>query len=373
MRRTKILYVVLLLLVFVGGYLLGARGYLIPDTEIKLFKKTVNTLEGNFYGKFDLETFLKGGVNSLQDPYTVLLNPQETAALNEEVKGEYSGIGIVIELNEELLLPQIITVFRDSPAESVGLEKGDIIKAVDSYELKGKTLDEASIRIKGKVGTTVTLEIIRGERSLTFTIERQRITIPLVETNYLGNGEVGYLKINMFSENLNNQIKSVLFEFSQRQVKGVILDLRDNPGGLLSECVAVASNFVPSGTLVLTRDRNGKEEQITVKGERFNWPLVVLINNGSASASEILASAIKYYNVGTLVGEATFGKGLIQQMFTLDNGYSLKVTIQEYLTPDGSPINQVGVKPDYEVKYEEVEGKDNQLEKALEILREKIK
>lgn len=373
MRGRKFSIVLFIIFVFVVGYLLGSRGYLAVNKNSFLFNKTLSTLQSNYYGSFEFEGFLKGAVNSLGDPYTVLLNPQETQALNEEVKGEYSGIGVVIEMNETELLPQIISIFQNSPAEKAGLLKGDLIKSVDSQELKGLNLDEASIKIKGKTGTQVKLEILRQGKILDFTILREKINIPLVEVKYLEDGSIGYLRITMFSDGLNVQVKKTLDEFKAKEVKGVILDLRDNPGGLLSECVSVASNFIPSGVLVLTKNKSGEMSSIKVSGTLFNMPLVLLVNNGSASASEILASAIKYYKVGILVGEKTFGKGLIQQMFTVGAGYSLKVTIEEYLTPDKTPINKVGVTPDVEISNDPLKTSDLQLGKAIEIMKGKIK
>lgn len=369
MKKRTIL-ILILILFFISGYLLGSKGYFIPNKSDLILRKAISIVEKEYYKPIEFETLLKNVINSIGDPYTEVLNPQETQALKEEVEGEYSGIGIIIEVNEKEQLPQIITVFPDTPAEKAGLLKGDFIKKINNEDISGFSLEEASLKIKGKNGTKVNLTIIRDGKSLDFTIIRAQISIPLVKTSYVEEGNIGYLRIYMFSERLGSEVKNAINDFKDRKVKGIILDLRDNPGGLLTECISVASYFIPSGVLVWVKDRSQKIEPIKVNGSKFDIPLVVLINEGSASASEILASAIKSYKIGTLVGRKTFGKGLIQQMYDLGSGYSLKVTIQEYLAPDKTPINKVGVLPDIEVENDETNPDlDLQLKKAIEVLK----
>ncbi|NCQ52615.1 MAG: hypothetical protein GW803_00670, partial [Caldiserica bacterium] len=181
------------------------------------------------------------------------------------------------------------------------------------------------------------------------------------------------LKFNMFTDNSSAEFNSVLNEFKQKNVKGVILDLRDNSGGLLTECEKIASNFIPSGILLWTRNRDGLTEPLKIKGQEFNLPLVVLINNGTASAAEILTGVIKDYNVGTIIGENTFGKGVIQQIFNLPGSYTLKVTVEEYLTPNKIEINGKGITPDITVQNNpDKPQEDLQLQKAIEILSKEI-
>lgn len=368
-RNIFITCMILIVISLFTGYVLGSKGYLIPNKENLLIQKTISIIESYYYKPADFESIAKSMVDSLGDPYTALLNPDETKALEEEVKGEYYGIGIIIQLNETYEIPEIIGVFPNSPAEKAGIIKGDLIKSVNSESIKGLSLEEASLKIKGKAGTTIDLEVLRGESTMIFTVERSKIDIPITEVKYFNDNTIGYLKLNLFSEGLNDKVVESINEFKSKKVKGVIIDLRDNPGGLLTECQKVASNFIPSGVLVWTRNRSGDYSSISIKGTQFSLPLVVLVNGGSASASEILASAIKYYNVGKIVGEKTYGKGLIQQIFYLNNGYSIKITVEEYLTPDKREINAIGVITDVEVKNDPTKpSEDYQLQKALEIL-----
>jgi len=372
MKRNSALVVILLILIsFVGGYFVGFRypiGITQPNSHI-LLTRTADYLLNNFYKPISEEQLIKGMVNSLNDPYTVFMNPEETKALQEEVKGEYAGIGVIINKNEKLNYPEIVSVFKDSPAEKSGLLKGDIIVEVDGKSTFNLSLDEVASMVKGKVGTQVTLKVKRVDKELSFTITRAKINIPLTQVSYYENGKIGYLSIFMFSEGAGKDVEKALNEFKSKKVEGIILDLRGNPGGLLSECENVASEMLPSGVLLYTKDRSGKLEPIQIKGNKLNIPMVVLVDGGTASASEILTGAIKYYKVGTVIGEKTFGKGVIQQIFSLPDSYSLKVTVEEYLLPDKTSINGVGITPDIVIKDNPDTKEDEQLNKAIELLK----
>lgn len=372
MKRNSTLVVVLLILIsFIGGYFVGFRypiGITQPNSHI-LLTRTADYLLNNFYKPISEEQLIKGMVNSLNDPYTVFMNPEETKALQEEVKGEYAGIGVIINKNGKLNYPEIVSVFKDSPAEKSGLLKGDIIVEVDGKSTFNLSLDEVASMVKGKVGTQVTLKVRRDNKELSFTITRAKINIPLTQVSYYENGKIGYLSIFMFSEGAGKDVEKALNEFKSKKVEGIILDLRGNPGGLLSECENVASEMLPSGVLLYTKDRNGKLEPIQIKGNKLNIPMVVLVDGGTASASEILTGAIKYYKVGTVIGEKTFGKGVIQQIFSLPDSYSLKVTVEEYLLPDKTSINGVGITPDIVIKDNPDTKEDEQLNKAIELLK----
>lgn len=372
MKRNSALVVILLILIsFIGGYFVGFRypiGITQPNSHI-LLTRTADYLLNNFYKPISEEQLIKGMVNSLNDPYTVFMNPEETKALQEEVKGEYAGIGVIINKNEKLNYPEIVSVFKDSPAEKSGLLKGDIIIEVDGKSTFNLSLDEVASMVKGKVGTQVTLKVRRDDKELSFTITRAKINIPLTQVSYYENGKIGYLSIFMFSEGAGKDVEKALNEFKSKKVEGIILDLRGNPGGLLSECENVASEMLPSGVLLYTKDRSGKLEPIQIKGNKLNIPMVVLVDGGTASASEILTGAIKYYKVGTVIGEKTFGKGVIQQIFSLPDSYSLKVTVEEYLLPDKTSINGVGITPDIVIKDNPDTKEDEQLNKAIELLK----
>ncbi|MGB9695018.1 MAG: S41 family peptidase [Caldisericaceae bacterium] len=381
MKRTdKIIAVVLVVFFsFSAGYI---AGYKYPPFNLAtlsnnnhtLLIQTADTIEKNFYKNVTEESLIKGMVDSLNDPYTVFMNPEETNALNEEISGTYAGIGVVIQENATYKLPQILTVFQPSPAFSAGLKKGDIIRTADGKDLKGLNLDEVSLIIKGKIGTKVTLTILRGKETLTFQVERATINIPLINVKYLDNGNIGYLQMNMFSEGLSTAVSKALDGFKAKNVKGIILDLRDNPGGLLSEAQGVAGDFMNSNILLWTKDRNGVEKPLDFTGKKLNLPVVILVNGGTASASEIFTGAMKYYGEATVVGEKTFGKGVIQQVFNLPGNYTVKVTIEEYLLPDKTSINGKGIEPDVVVANNpDNVDVDAQLDKAVEIIKGKIK
>lgn len=385
-KNNKLIIVLFLIIFFLCGYLIGMRyppSVFISNTGTSIFKNLTNNsnllnqtfdiLQNNFYKKISSDELIKGMVNSLNDPYTAFFDPAETKDLQAEIEGIYGGIGVVIQMNEKEQILEIVSVFKNTPAEQAGLKSGDLIEKVDSTALKGLSLEEASLKVKGKIGTSVVLTIKRENEGLTFTIKRENIKIPIIEKDYRDDGKIGYLKFNMFTDNSSAEFNSVLNKFKQKNVKGVILDLRDNSGGLLAECEKIASNFIPSGILLWTRNRDGVTEPLKIKGQEFNLPLVVLINNGTASAAEILTGVIKDYNVGTIIGEKTFGKGVIQQIFNLPGSYTLKVTVEEYLTPDKNEINGKGITPDITVQNNpDKPQEDLQLQKAIEILSKEI-
>ena len=385
-KNNKLIIVLFLIIFFLCGYLIGMRyppSVFISNTGTSIFKNLTNNsnllnqtfdiLQNNFYKKISSDGLIKGMVNSLNDPYTAFFDPAETKDLQAEIEGIYAGIGVVIKMNEKEQILEIVSVFKNTPAEQAGLKSGDLIEKADSTALKGLSLEEASLKVKGEIGTSVVLTIKRENEELTFTIKRENIKIPIIEKDYRDDGKIGYLKFNMFTDNSSAEFNSVLNEFKQKNVKGVILDLRDNSGGLLAECEKIASNFILSGILLWTRNRDGLTEPLKIKGQEFNLPLVVLINNGTASAAEILTGVIKDYNVGTIIGENTFGKGVIQQIFNLPGSYTLKVTVEEYLTPNKIEINGKGITPDITVQNNpDKPQEDLQLQKAIEILSKEI-
>ncbi|MEA3312956.1 MAG: S41 family peptidase [Caldisericota bacterium] len=377
--KNKISVILIVVLLLVGGYYLGLKyppsriinimhtqdGFENLIDDHSLLKRTIDIIENNFYKSIKEEDLIKGMVDSLNDPYSVFYNPEQTKQFNEEIQGKYTGIGIVITKNEDLALPEIVSVFPDSPAKKAGLQKGDIIVDADGAQLVGLSLEEVAMKVKGKSGTEVELKIKRNGETIIVAVKRAEIHIPLVEVNYLNDGKIGYLKINMFSEGVGKQVANIIKEMNKNNVKGIILDLRDNPGGLLYECEKVASQFISSGVLLWTKDREGKMVSLKISGHKPTVPIIVLVNKGTASAAEILAGAIKDYKTGIIIGETTFGKGVIQKIFSLPGEYTLKITVQEYLTPDKKEINKKGVEPD--IQLEETE---DPLDKALELLEE---
>lgn len=378
--------ILIVLLTLTSGYYLGAQyppsviaNKLKGQTNVfpkallrdhSLLTRTAELIEDNYYKPVTEDQLIEGMVNSLDDPYSVFFPPAQTKEFQEEISGQYAGIGVEITENKKEQLPEIVSVFPDTPAEKSGLKPGDIIVSADGKNFKGLSLEDVSNIVKGKPGTTVKLEVKRGEKTFTVNVKRELIHLPLIYTKYLDNGKIGYLRINMFSQGVGKQVKKALAEMESKHIKGLILDLRNNPGGLLNECASVATNFIPSGPLIWTVGRNGKPEPLNINGHRFNLPLVVLVNKGTASAAEILTGAIKDYGVGKVIGEQTFGKGVVQQIFPLAKGYTLKITVEEYLTAKKHKINKIGIKPNIIVKNTEKE--DLQLQKAIEILKSEI-
>ena len=382
-----VIWILIILIVFTGGYYLGIKyppsvigSYLQPPDvfpkaltkDHTLLNRTAELIEEYYYKPVKEDSLIAGMVNSLDDPYSVFFPPAQTKEFQEEVNGKYAGIGVVITENKKEELPIIISVFPNTPAEKSGLKSGDLIVEAGGKSLKGLSLEDVSNLVKGPVGTSIKLLIERNGKTFTVNIKREEIHIPLIKTSYFNNGSIGYLKINMFSKGVAYQVKKALEQMRKKKIKGLILDLRNDPGGLLSECSGVASMFVPSGPLLWTKGRDGEEKPLNITGTKFPLPLVVLVNNGTASAAEILTGAIKDYKVGTVVGEKTFGKGVIQQIFNLSKGYTLKLTVEEYLTAKKHKINKIGITPDIVVKNPKNSKDDLQLEKALEILKEKI-
>ncbi len=388
-KLNKISSIILVALLFLScGYYLGIKyppyillkstqsAQIFPKSLTKdhsLLIRTADLIENNYYKPITEDDLIKGMVNSLNDPYSVYFPPAQTKEFQEEVNGKYAGIGVVISEDKKSALPIIISVFPNTPADKANLKSGDLIVSADKAPLKGLSLDDVSAKVKGKIGTSVKLEIERNSKTFAVDITREEVHIPLIETKYLDNEEIGYLRLNMFSTGLSSQVKDALSKMKKKHIKGLVLDLRNNPGGLLSECASVASQFVPSGPLLWTKDRNGVEKPLNIHGYKFPIPIVVLVNGGTASAAEILTGVIQDNKVGKIIGEKTFGKGVIQQIFNLADGYTLKVTVQQYLTAKKHAINKIGIEPDIIVKNNINEPeKDLQLDKAMEILKEEI-
>ncbi|MBP2033495.1 carboxyl-terminal processing protease [Clostridium algifaecis] len=326
-----------------------------------------------------LEGALKGMTASLNDPYTVFMNKNEFDALNSETEGKYSGIGIQVTSSDNKI--KIDKVFKGTPSEKVGLKAKDIIEKVNGTAVNGNELDKAVAMMKGKEGTEITLTIFRENKgSFDVKVKREKVNMQTV-TGDMVSSSVGYIQVSMFDENTAKNFKNELDTLESRGMKSVIIDLRDNPGGVLDQCVDMVSNFVPKGKVVVsTNDKyNNKKEYKSKGGNFYNLPVTILTNGNTASASEIFSGAIKDYKKGTLVGEKTFGKGVVQTMFDTGDGTALKVTISKWYTPNGDNVQKKGIKPDTNVVYpDSLKGKpydrsiDPQFVKALEIAQSKL-
>ncbi|MDI6600547.1 MAG: S41 family peptidase [Thermoanaerobacteraceae bacterium] len=322
----------------------------------------------------------KGMAASLNDPYTVYMTQKEYNDFMTETTGNYAGIGLVVSADDEGNI-RVVSPIKGSPAETVGIKANDIIIAVDDKPVSGKDLDAAVAMMKGQAGTMVKVTITREgvDQPLNFNIKRDVIKLETVSYEKLSN-DIGYIRLTMFDEHTDEDFKNAVKDLKAQDVKGIIIDLRDNPGGLLDVCVNIADEILPKGTIVYTEDRNGKREYSYSDGRALGLPLVVLVNGGSASASEILSGAIRDNGAGTLVGTKTFGKGLVQTMYKFEDGSGLKYTIAKYYTPKGTDIQGKGILPDIVVELPEdvaqmvtvPKDKDTQLKKAIEVLEQKI-
>lgn len=365
----------------------GASGAI----DLSRFNEVLNLVETRHVGdKTDedlVDGAIKGLVESLDDPYSQYLTGEEMDALVEGLSGSFEGIGAVIEsrgpegeacttLGPDCFL-LVVSPIDGSPAKSAGVQSGDRITRVDGLTVDGETLDEAVLRVRGAKGTSVVITIVRGDAApIELTIVRDVIIVPAVEPERLetaGGSPVGYLRLAEFSEIAGDQFDQALQEVVDAGITRIILDLRDNPGGYLSTALQIASEFIGDGVVYMEETSDGKRTETTASGGGIatdpSIEVVVLINKGSASASEILAGALRDRDRAVLVGETTFGKGVVQTFIDLKDGSGLKLTIAKWLTPNGTWVHKVGLAPDYPVATPGTpdEG-DPALEKALELL-----
>lgn len=339
-------------------------------------------IDKKFLGEIDEEKILnetiKGYVKGLDDPYTEYMTKEEMEEFNTDIMGNFTGIGIYLTNDVERNVIVIISPIKDSPAYKAGILPGDIITKVDDVSYTGEQLTEASNKIKGEIGTTVKLEILRNDETIELEITREHIKINHVESKILNNN-IGYIEFNSFDDGCSDEFKEKVEELKSKNITSLIIDIRNNGGGLVDEAIKIADYIVEKdATLLITKDKTGEEEITKAEIDPIiDVPIVVLTNGSSASASEILAGALKDNGKATIVGEKTYGKGVIQQLLTLTDGSGLKITTSEYYTPNRNKINEVGITPDVEVKLDEEiedeltieESKDNQLQKAIEILK----
>lgn len=327
-------------------------------------------------------------LKQLDDPYTRFMKPEEFRSLQIDTSGELTGVGIQIALDEETNELVVIAPIEDTPAFEAGILARDIIVEIDGRSTEGMELNEAVSLIRGRPGTQVNLKIQRGEQRLEFEITRAEIEIHPVRARVevTDEAEVGYIRLNQFSANAAKEMKATIEDFESQGVDGYILDLRSNPGGLLYSSIEIARMWLDEGTIVSTVDRQGEVDRQQANNRALtNAPLVVLIDGGSASASEILSGALQDHNRAVLVGTKTFGKGLVQSVRGLGDGSGLAVTIAKYLTPDGRDINEEGIVPDVELELTEEQRKalqdnrsqigtkdDPQFVKGLEILLSEV-
>lgn len=397
-NNIKPLIVSLICLVIIGGtYFLGytvghqnivfEQGYkpTIVSTELRkprevdfsLFWDTWEMVNQKFAGKVDNQKMvfdaINGALSSLDDPFTMFLPPEEAKRFNDDLAGNFEGIGAQIENKDGLLT--VVAPLDSSPAALAGVKAKDIIFKIDDLETKDLSVDEAVSKIRGKKGTIVTLSIYREEVKdpLEIKVSRDKIIIKSVKSE-LKADNIAYIKMNMFGSDTKDLMISAIEELLAKKPKGLVLDLRNNPGGFLDSAVDVTSLFTNErGAIVKEEDKNGQlvELKATLPAKLVDLPMVILVNGGSASASEILAGALQDFGRAKLVGEKTFGKGSVQEIEELKGGAAVRITVAKWLTPKGRQINKVGIAPDIEVALtdEDVKNdKDPQYERAVQEL-----
>ncbi|MDB9535046.1 S41 family peptidase [Dolichospermum planctonicum CS-1226] len=300
-------------------------------------------------------------LKKLEDPYTRFMNPEEFKSLQVDTSGELTGIGITISQDEKTKQLLVIAPIEDTPAFRAGILAKDIILEIDGKNTKGMDTNDAVSLIRGKAGTRVKLTILRNGRKKQFNIQRARIEIHPVRYSEkkTPSGNIGYIRLNQFSANASKEMKDAIKNLESKKVSGYILDLRGNPGGLLYASIEIAQMWMNKGTIVFTIDRQGTQDKQVANGSALtNKPLVILVDKGSASASEILSGALQDNKRAILVGNKTFGKGLVQSVQPLKSGSGLAVTIAKYHTPSGKDINKHGIDPDVKVELTDAQRQD---------------
>ena len=317
-------------------------------------EEILSIVQREYYREVDAEALetaaIDGMLAALGDPYTFYYTDEAYAAMNEETTGQYVGVGMLVGEAADGDL-RVLRVFRDSPAEKAGIEAGDALLAIDGARVGGDTpmsLSEASALLKGEGETPVEVEVERGGEVLSFTLERGEVSINYVEYSIL-EGDVGYLSIYQFTGDDVEGVKEAISAFQQAGVSALVVDVRSNPGGLLTDVVDICDMLLPEGLIVYTEDRSGAREEFYADGEYWDVPMAVLVNGDSASASEIFAAAVQDTGRGIVVGEVTYGKGVVQTLHAFPEGDGMQLTTATYYTPSGASIHGQGVTPDIEV------------------------
>lgn len=313
---------------------------------------------------------IDGMVKSLNDPHSNYLSPKMYKTLMEQTEGSFAGIGVVMGMDNEQKI-HIVGIMENSPGQKAGLQEGDEILAVDGVPVTQIAFDEVAAHVRGQAGTDVVLTIMRDNANQDITITRDNIKLKTVGHKMLDNN-IGYIQIVSFSEDTANEFNEAYNDLKNQGMKALVLDLRNNPGGLLTTCVEIAKKLVPKGEIVSIVDKQGNKETYSSSLEAPEYPLVVLINKNSASASEILSGAIQDTKSGTIIGNTSYGKGSVQTILPMFEDDAVKLTIAKYYTPSGRSIDGTGITPDIEINLDENATSDTQLDKALEVLKAQL-
>lgn len=376
-RRKAIIGAILLVMftfvVTAGGFLYLLNGKSADVVNLIKFLRAAQIVKTRYVEPVDSEVLLngalKGMVSALGDPHSVYMDAKTYKEFMIETEGSFGGVGIVVGMKDKVLT--VVAPIEGTPGEKAGVKSGDQIIKIDGKETKDLALDEAVNKIRGQEGTNVVLTLRRGDEVKDYTLTRSNIQIKTVAGKMLP-GNIGYIRISMFNENTGADFIKKYQELEQAGMQAMVLDLRDNPGGLLEESVKVAGKLVPKGPVVSVVTRDGTRETHSSQLAAVKYPLAVLVNGGSASASEIVSGAVQDTGAGVLVGTKTYGKGSVQSVMRI-NGGAIKLTIAKYLTPNDRSINGVGIEPDVKVEGGAVgNGADAQLDAALQAVKAKL-
>ena len=349
------------------------------DTLLEL----MDLVEYGYFEEYDVQDMLDGAANGLLlglgDPYTFYYTPEEYAELWEEDEGEYAGVGIQISTSYLTGLCTISRVFDNGPAREAGVQKGDILYKVEDLYVNSSTINDAVDIMRGTPGTTVHVVFLRGTEEVEYDLVRAKITVNRIESGMLTE-DVGYIYLYEFAGNCATEFQAAVNSLESKGAKGLIIDLRDNPGGWVDDAEAIGDIFLDKGTLCYLQYNDGSREYYYTKAGKKDMKLVVLMNEHSASSSEILAGALKDRADATIVGVQSYGKGIVQTVVGLDDGAGMQMTIAQYYTPNGNAVHKVGITPDVEVylpdgdngMYEFGDLNDAQLAKALEVMQQKL-
>lgn len=361
----------------VGGIIMYGKETYKGSTSSSLddFISTYNDILNNYYQPVDGEKLLEAGINGmvnyLGDPYSMYMDKEDSEEFNMVLDGKYSGIGAEIQQIVETGEIKILEVYKNSPAEKAGLQKDDIIFKVNGEEIKGMTAADVSSRVKGETGTKVDLTIKRGNETMDVTLTRGSVDIPSVTSEIIekNNKKIGYIYVSIFAENTDIQFKEEVEKLEKEHIDSLIIDLRQNSGGHLKTVTNMISMFIKKNEVIYQlKTKDNVEEFKDQTEEHRTYPIAIVIDNGSASASEVFTAALKEKYGATIVGVKSFGKGKVQRAYNLSNGAMIKYTYQEWLTPDGNYIDQQGIEPNIKVDYSKKENEkyDSQVLKAIE-------
>ncbi len=387
MKKTKNRFVLgfilgmLAMAIVVGGIGVGLYASKVNETKTvsdvtkqkaDLLEKIIEAYYLDDINEEDLESGVyKGLVSGLKDPYSVYYTAEEYAQLQESTSGNYCGIGAVVSQAKDTGVITIVRPFSGSPAEKAGAKKNDILYKVEGEEVTGIDIDKVVLKLKGDEGTTVNITVYRPSTKeyIDMSVVRRNIEVPTVEYKMLDEkAKIGYVQIVEFDDITEKQFGEAINSLKGQGAKGIIFDLRDNPGGNYNVGCNMLDSLLPEGTIVSTKDKYDREEKVESDKEELGLPMVVIQNENSASASEIFAGAIQDFKAGKIVGTRSFGKGIVQNLIPLGDGSAIKITVEKYYTPSGKNIHGSGILPDVEVEYDETAKTDTQLTKAMQLI-----